>query len=362
MAGTPGSFNDGRSAARIDVLVSFDLDALRLTDRMGRPVALWPYEDLLHLSEVFDDEHLRLRLRSDEGARLTLPDMTLLEDLAARAPQLAVRRRSLAQSAVRWGASAVLAVAVLTGVLWFALPRFAEVTAQAIPVSWEVALGEQVFEQVLTLFALPGRAPPKFCDAKAGRLVLDRLTDRLASAAASPYDFKVSVLDLDMTNAFALPGGRIVIFKGLLDFAKSPDEVAGVLAHEMGHVTHRHGTEGIVKSLGLAFFFGVMLGDLGGGVVGLAGETLISTSFSREAETEADSEALTLLGRTGIRVEGVAEFFARLEETYGDVPDALALLSTHPTNESRGQRFASRGGAAALSEDDWQALKAICGA
>lgn len=256
---------------------------------------------------------------------------------------------------------AVLAVAVLTGLLWFALPRFAAATAQAIPVSWEVALGEQVFEQVVALFAVPDGERPKFCEAEAGRQALDRLSDRLAAVADSPYAFRVTVLDSEITNAFALPGGRIVILRGLIDFAESPDEVAGVLAHEMGHVTHRHGTEGIVKSLGLAFFFGVMLGDLGSGIVGLAGETLVSTSFSREAETEADQEALTLLQGAGLSAEGVSRFFARLEETYGDMPAALALLSTHPSNESRAQRFAGAGGAAALSEADWQALKAICG-
>jgi predicted Zn-dependent protease len=342
-------------------LVSLDVNGLRLTDGAGGLVALWPYEDLQHLGEVFEDEPLRLRLRGDEAARLALPDTMLLEDLVMRAPQLAVRRRSWGHTAARSATFALLTVAVLTGVLWFALPRFAATTAQAIPISWEVALGERVFEQVNTLFALREGEPPKVCEAEAGRPVLDRLTGRLATAAASPYEFKVSVLDLDVTNAFALPGGRIVIFKGLIDFAESADELTGVLAHEMGHVMHRHGTEGIVKSLGLAFFFGVMLGDLGSGIVGLAGETLVSTSFSREAETEADDTALELLGRTGLGAEGMAKFFARLEETYGDMPAAMALLSTHPTNESRAQRFAGTGGAAALSEADWQALKDICG-
>jgi predicted Zn-dependent protease len=216
--------------------------------------------------------------------------------------------------------------------------------------------------QVVAIFArLEGAEEVRFCEAAPGRRALDELTGRLSQAAASPYQFRISVMDLDVPNAFALPGGRIVVFRGLIDFAESADEVAGVLAHEMGHVTYRHGTEGIVKSLGLAFFFGVMLGDLGSGAIGLAGETLVSTAYSRDAETEADGAALELLGRAGLRAEGVAEFFARLQETYGDMPAALALLSTHPTNESRAQRFTGATGAAALSEGDWQALKAICG-
>jgi Zn-dependent protease with chaperone function len=364
MSGFPGSFNDGQSAARIDVDVSLDVNGLRLTDGTGRRLALWPYEALSHLGEVFAEGPLRLRLEAGEGeagARLVLPDRALLEDLVARAPQLALRRRGWGERALRWATMAVLAVAVLTGVLWFALPRFAEAAAKVIPVAWEVDLGERVFVQILDLFSKASGERPEFCEVEAGRAVLDRLTGRLAGVARSPYVFKVSVLDIGVTNAFALPGGRIVILKGLLDFAESPDEVAGVLAHEMGHVTHRHGTEGIVKSLGLAFFFGVMLGDLGGGIVGLAGETLLSTSFSREAESDADATALELLGGAGLSAGGVAAFFARLQEEQGDMPAALALLSTHPTNESRRQFFAGAGGETAMPEADWQALKAICG-
>ncbi|MDH3919912.1 MAG: M48 family metalloprotease, partial [Rhodospirillales bacterium] len=111
----------------------------------------------------------------------------------------------------------------------------------------------------------------------------------------------------------------------------------------------------------LACFLGVMLGDLGGGIVGLAGETLLSTSFSREAESDADATALELLGGAGLSAGGVAAFFARLQEEQGDMPAALALLSTHPTNESRREFFAGAGGETAMSAADWQALKAICG-
>jgi Zn-dependent protease with chaperone function len=361
MSGYRGSYNDGRRAARVEVSVSLDVTGLRLSDAAGERLALWPYEELAYLGEVFESGPLRLTCRTEEGARLSLADRALLEDLVDRAPQLALRRRGWAQRTLRWTASLMLAVAVLTGVLWFALPRFAEATAEVIPVAWEVDLGERVFGQVLEFFATAGGERPRFCEAEAGRRVLDRLTDRLAEVAQAPYRFRVSVLDIGVTNAFALPGGRIVLFKGLIDFAESPDEVAGVLAHEMGHVTHRHGTAGIVKSLGLAFFFGVMLGDLGSGIVGLAGETLVSTSFSREAEADADATARALLGRAGLTAGGVAAFFARLEERYGDTPAALALLSTHPSNESRRDFFAGGGGETAMPAADWQALKAICG-
>ncbi len=356
-----GSFNDGRSAGRLAVRVSLDAAGLLLTDEVGRVVALWPYESLQQLDEALGDGPLRLRSSAAEGARLTLTDDAPREELARRAPQLVLRKRGWLAHGLAWTAATLLAVPVLVWLVWHAVPGLARVATKAMPVSWDVALGEQMLDQVVLIFTkLDGKDEVSFCEGAAGRRALDDLTGRLSRAADSPYQFRIWVLDLDMPNAFALPGGQIVVFRGLIDFAESPDEVAGVLAHEMGHVTYRHGTEGIVKSLGLAFFFGVMLGDLGSGAIGLAGEALVSASYSRDAETEADSAALELLDRAGLKAEGVADFFARLEKTYGDMPASLALLSTHPTNVSRAKRFAGQGGAPALSKADWQALKAIC--
>jgi Zn-dependent protease with chaperone function len=367
MAGTPASYNDGTSAARLEVAVALDLDGLRITDREGQPVAFWPYQDLRHLDEVFRDKHLRLKLATQDedaqGARLTLPDHELLEDLVPRAPQLALPKQGWGHHGVRWIGYTAAGIAALVIVLWYALPRFAEVTAQAIPVSWEVALGEQVMDQIIEIFAqLEDKEEVAFCEAPPGRRVLDDLTGRLSSAAASPYEFKVAVIDLDIPNAFALPGGHIVVFRGLLDFAQSPDEVAGVLAHEMGHVVERHGTESLMKSIGLSLFFGVMLGDLGSGAVGVAGETLVSMSFSREAEHEADVTAVELLDGIDASTKGLAEFFARLQEEQGDMPGALAVLSSHPSHESRQVLFAgaSHEAAATLDPSSWQSLKEIC--
>lgn len=364
MVGYPGTYNDGRTATRVPVTVSLDLDGLGIAGPDGQRVAHWPYRELEHLDEVFEAKQgLRLRVRPDEGARLLLPNHALLEDLVARAPQLAVRHRRWAGQLVRWAGLSVASVAVLAAVLWIALPRFAETAAQAVPISWEVSLGEIVLDQVVTLFAkLEGRDEPLYCEAAAGRRVLDEVTGRLAAAADSPYRFKVSVLDLDMANAFALPGGRIVLFRGLLDFVDSPDEVVGVLAHEMGHVVHRHSTESLIKSLGLTFFFGVMLGDVGSGLIGVAGETLVSMSFSREAEGEADSTAVTLLEQLHIGTQGLAAFFARLTEEHGDMEGAMALLSTHPSNKSRQALFdrPSEASEAALDEADWRSLREIC--
>ena len=209
-----------------------------------------------------------------------------------------------------------------------------------------------------------GEDRPALCTAGAGHAALEALVRRLAPGD-SPYDFRVRVVDLEMNNAFALPGGQILVTRGLLRFAESPDEVAGVLAHEMGHVLHRHTTAAIIEGLGLAFLFGVLLGDFGAGAVGWTGEYLVGATFRREAEAEADGSALDLLARAGLRSRGLADFFERLERESGETPSYLHLLSTHPTNESRRRRFASAAAnatadAPSLGEADWRSLREIC--
>lgn len=358
-----GTFNDGRSAASRTVAVSLQPHGLRLSDESGAELTLWPYHELLHLEEDFGSGPLRLRLAGDESARLTLPDHTILDELIGYAPQLARRRHGWLAHGLAWAGLAVGAVAVLLGALWYGLPRFAETATRFVPVAWEIALGEELVEQTVGLFArLDGSEDVAFCTAGPGRHVLDGLTSKLAEAAGSPYPFRVHVADLELPNAFALPGGQIVLFRGLLDYVEGPDEVAGVLAHEMGHVIHRHGTESLVESLGLAFFFGIMLGDLGSGMVGIAGESLVSLSFSREAEHQADASAVGLLSEVGLGAAGAARFFARLAEEESDQPALLQLLSTHPSHESRQRLFSDvpDPGVPALSAADWDALKDIC--
>ena len=91
-------------------------------------------------------------------------------------------------------------------------------------------------------------------------------------------------------NAFALPGGHIYVFQGLIDRAQSPDELAGVLAHEIGHVAHRDGTRTVLQTAGLSFLFGMMLGDFfGGGAVVIAAKTVLRSSYSRRVEAAADT-------------------------------------------------------------------------
>ena len=358
-----GSYFDGKSAARREVDVEIATGGVRIreTGPDGRELAFWPYRALRPVDERTGDGPIRIRADTSRG-RLVVESPALIAALSARAPRIAARAPGRVRLGLRWGGLFVLSIAVLLVALWYGLPRFAEETARIVPRQWETDLGKSLVEPMLRAFArFDGTGEVAFCTAPEGVESLAELTRRLAPAE-SPYRFVVRVVNLEMVNAFALPGGQIVIAEGLLGFAESPDEVAGVLAHEMGHVLHRHSTAAIIEGLGLAFLFGVLLGDVGTGAITGAGEVLVGLSFRREAEAEADVRALALLERAGMSSRGLAGFFERMQRMSGDGPAVLHLLSTHPPNEVR-QKLAKEHatpGAPSLDDEEWRSLKAIC--
>ena len=366
-----GHYNDGLTARRQEVRVALAEDRLAIHDLNGGAIARWPLDELVVVDEDAADGSLRLRWQKDEqgieGARLTVQEPRLIAALIERWPHLRRGGRIWGgggwRGAWRIGGLAVACVAVVALFLVFVLPQAASLLARAIPVGWEEALGERLSEQVVDVFGRLAEGPGGVCRGAEGEAALERLTARLAVAADSPYSFRVQVLDLKPVNAFALPGGYVFLLRGLLEDAQSPNEVAGVLAHEMGHVIRRHGTEALIRDIGLALVLGAMFGEAGQGVADM-GATLAGLSYSREAELEADRMAVQLLQDAGLEVAGLASFFRRIASERREPPGGLSFLSTHPPSDERAALVEGAagegGGDAGLSESDWQALKAIC--
>ena len=354
------SYFDGRSAAEWQVTAQPAEDGLRIVAEDGEVLAFWPHGEIEVVDEVVRSSHLRLRLK-DGAARLNVADPRLLEELPAGHGA----RRQAAANRRRLGRHPMLVLAAICAAmvaLWASFPVAVRVTAAVIPASWERALGDWVLEDVLEFLALFEDDEATVCEGEAGTAALARLTGDLAAVSGSPYDFRVLVVDFSMTNAFALPGGAIVIFDGLIEYAETPEEVAGVLAHEMAHVIKRHGTEALLRSYGLQLLIEALTGSAGGGVAGGIGETLLSLSYSRSAEREADVTGIGLLQAAGLRADGLGRFFERFGGG-AEMPAALDLLSTHPSSESRAElaERAGTAGAPAMSEADWQALQVVCG-
>lgn len=171
--------------------------------------------------------------------------------------------------------------------------------------------------------------------------MVERLSDHFerTDVPASEVEWHVRVVQSDQVNAFALPGGYITIFTGLIENAETPDMVAGVVGHEMAHVLQRHGLKRVANEIGLFAGLRLIVGDTGG-LVGLAGAVLKEASannYSQTNESEADTFGTEAVLRAGLDPEALAEFFLLLKRKYGDVPTALAWMSSHPDHDSRAE-------------------------
>ncbi len=357
-----GNFNDGERAVSHPVVVRLRMRELWIEDLAGKLLVIWPYDKLSAVDELGTAKTVRLSCAESPKARLVVEGDGFLKDLAEEAPQFDRRRRAR-RRLLRRGLWAVAGLAAAVAIFAVVLPRGVPYLAGMIPVSWEETLGDSVLDDLLAFFAaMEDEDQARICEAAAGREALDRLVAKLGAATGSPYEYKVVVVDLDVTNAFALPGGYIVLFDGLLDFVKSPEEVAGVLAHEMGHVIHRHGTQAMLRQLGLSLVFDFMMG--GGGSIGAElGSLVLALSYSREAELQADGTGIEILQNAGLRPVGLAAFFKRLQTRAGEITGPFQVLSTHPSFAARLDRLkdVEDAGEASMSPADWAALRAICG-
>lgn len=216
----------------------------------------------------------------------------------------------------------VLPVLLLGLVIW-QHERIAEWAVARIPVAQERQLGEMVFSQNKARLKLVEGAPLVMV-----REIGARLTQ------GSPYAYEFYVTDDPAVNAYAMPGGFVVVHTGLLALAATPEEVAGVLAHEVRHVEGRHSLRSMVKSAGLMATLALVFGDTGG-LVGIA-DQLIGLKFSRDHETEADRDGLAALVKAGINPQGMRDFFAKMA---AQDKVSLGWLSTHPASTDRFARM-----------------------
>ncbi len=253
------------------------------------------------------------------------PDLTrTLEETAAQVRQARTRHRTIWTFALGLAGGMVL-------FLWFGSDLLVEWAISRIPVEWERQLGESAYRDFLAQQTVVKEGPAV--------AAVDEITRRLTEKIPdSPYTFDVSIVKSDVVNAFALPGGYVVVFTGLLQKAENGDEVAGVLSHELNHVLQRHGLDRIVKQLGLIAVVTIVLGDHQG-LVGLMkqfGVELLTLKFGRAQETEADVTGVRLLHKAKIDPDGMIRFFERLSEKE---KDRVEILSTHPMSEGRAARL-----------------------
>lgn len=356
-----GHIFDGETARRHEATIRFGRDALEIEFADG--TVNWPYDEVRQAAPPVPGEAVRLVRASGGVERLVVDGSEFLAALRNRCPGLnehpggGTRRARIAM----WFGIVVGLVLIAAGTVHY----FPPLAARLIPAKWERALGARAIDQVISVFAAMGDGKAGKCESNAGSGALERLVGKLEAKTESPHPFQVSVANIKIVNAIAAPGGHIALFRGLIDQADSPDEVAGVLAHEMGHVVALHATEAMVRNIGLTALLDALTGNMAGSEVlaPMAGAAL-GASYSRGAEEEADALGLAILRRAGIAPFGMAAFFERMAAKGKELPGLLKYLSSHPSNEARARLARAQATDAhqpALSPRDWDDLRNICG-
>lgn len=284
--------------------------------------------DAIHLSWEEAGRRWAVTLEGPRSAR------AFLDALPARfAPEVARVRRQAVRSrrARRLGLAVLLLVCLLPVALlasaFLLRDRLLDAVVRRLPPSVDRQLGEAAARQL----ALSGQVLREGPAAEAVRILGARL---VAAAGPQPFAFRFEVLRHPAVNAFAAPGGLVVVHTGLLAEAASPDELAGVLAHEVTHVLRRHSLRQLLFQVGLFTTLRLMVGVPDGVGDALAGvlADLSALRFSRDQEREADEGAVALLARARLPADGLVDFFERLARRGSQPP---ALLSTHPPSAER---------------------------
>lgn len=353
---------DGRSAEAHPAFCSLIADMLEVRTPEGDRLAAWP------LDGVFADapEKSPLRLRPGQGGeRLVVRDAQAAATLRERLAPVLARRRARRRG--RWflGAAAVWLAVIC---LWFAFPLLVRGVTALVPYAWEQALGEGTRDTVGRYISGAHTGEVPWRDAGPGYDALTALVARLAAAGPdAEYAFRVSVLDAKLVNAFALPGGYIVVTTGLIRQCRDADELAGVLAHEMAHVTERHNVRHLVRNQFFTFIISMLSG--GSDVMDLfhsAGNAMVNSKFSREDEREADILGVARLARAGVDPESTVKFFSGTSRKQGG-SGGFSYFDSHPRLDERMAYMRNEAAAypgpftPALSREQWRALRALAG-
>ncbi|UJW85332.1 M48 family metallopeptidase [Devosia sp. SL43] len=330
-------------------------------------LARWSAADLFAVHGRADE--LRIGASSQpSGARVVVAGAEEIARIHATIPALGEKHRLDRWVQVRIAATATVALAAVIVAYLFGVPIIANRVVGLLPPAWEKNLGDTAAAQMEA--SLAEGTDFRVCDTNPNSLAnkaIARFGAQALEGSGSPFTLDIKVVKSDIPNAFALPGGKVYFFSALLDRAERQDEFAGVLAHEVGHVAYHHGMEQLISTAGTGALIGFILGDMTGfSVAASLGATIIDTSFSRDAERQADDFAAQVAQRLGFKPAGVADLLLRVGED-DDFSRALALFSTHPLTEDRKLALEAltvantAEVALPFTDAEWQAIRTMCG-
>ncbi len=360
-------FSAQYSDGQISRFVSVDVQAVAeglLFSLPGGQLVCWPLCDIVPVDN-WRERPLRLKRYPDTSERLTINASQATDDLV----RIIRRRGSPWLKGDRYTACCIVSVALLLLCATWIYSMGAGTTrmlASLVPRHVEQQLGVHSMNYVVPMLAADD--PPVWCSSSQG----DRALSQLQLMLAMPRDeYTLKVLRSGMINAFALPGGTIILTSALLGDMQHPDELLGVLAHEQRHIMGQHGVRGYIRATGWGFL-GQILGPMD--MLGDAAQALLWLHFSREDEEDADKGAVQALHGLGVSSLGLQRFILRHDARQGEDPgrvtgmDLQNYLSTHPDARQRVQAIQAQYEALgavppqreSVSAALWEDLRGMC--
>ncbi len=356
----PAYYLDGQTATRHGITVTVTAQALHLIFDSGE-IRQWPYRQICQTQGTFQDEPVRFE-KSAEAIIFASPAILTAIHKSAPAAALHFHNPSMQNTRLYRTLGATLGVLLMVaGLYCWGIPSMAAVATPYVPAGWEDQLGRQVINHL---------APEaRQCHDSDRLRKLDHILETLAATRReSPYHIRLFVVDDPAVNAFATPGGGVVLFRGLLEKTDSPEQLAGILAHELQHIYQRHTTRAILEQTASTWLVTAMSGDLSGGVAwGLEGARIMGTlHYSRAHETEADAAGLHMLQAAGIDPAAMVIFYGILQDAAQVHEGPADFLSTHPNMQERLDNLMSLTGqppvnaVTLLPGEDWHNIRTLC--
>jgi len=302
---------------------------IRFTDEENRQRDVyWLAAQFTGLEEnPFDS---RLHYRNQDG----LPELLVIRDSGTLVKLKQMYRHTAINKSVYYRlfgttrrklmALVVLVITMAVLAYFLVIPWVAERTAMNFSKEYEMSLGEQMYKATLQQYKVDS----------ARSVILNQFYQRLYYKI--DYPVEVTVVESDDVNAFAIPGGHIIVFSAILDDMKTPEQLAALLAHEGSHIARRHSLRNLFRSLGRGIFVSLLFGSDNGIVSSLAGnaDALKGLEYSRELETEADNSGIALMRENGIDPAGMLKLMEQLKAT-SPSDNTPGFMSTHPIFDER---------------------------
>ncbi|MCC6816029.1 MAG: M48 family metallopeptidase [Saprospiraceae bacterium] len=325
-----GLYYDGNKGSKSEVKVLISKDEVVISnDTIG--VIVWPFNKI---SAHRDNDDKRCFLSYHFGKKSThleIVGQEFWKELIAASPEEFNQKKKSPYEGIKKLAVLIFLILLGFGIFYFyALPKIVDRLAINIPYQWEQELGDKLFQQLTKSEKIDSF----------GSLQLDEFFHDFKKDSFFPA--KIFLVNSNLVNAFAMPGGNIVVYSGIIEKMESYPELVSLLFHEYGHVVKRHVFRGMIQSVTTFAFVSLILGDVTAlsSVLLEQANSIYNLKFSRAYETESDRFAFQTMKELSIDPQGLIDLFQRLKDIDSSkdstkVSSIPSFLSTHPGTEER---------------------------